>query len=142
MSRSEGRLLVTTPDGRRVWGSADAAYRGGLAGLTDGATADETAFRGVPPLDRVVAPCPAGADPAATVDASGGGTSTASITRLLFPDQAPGLPDAVHVNGEPMDLAYVVGVLLGNRDLERRLATENAGTASPTRSADRLVAVA
>jgi hypothetical protein len=33
----------------------------------------------------------------------------------------------MHVNGEPMDLAYVVGVLLGNRDLERRLAAENAG---------------
>ena len=33
----------------------------------------------------------------------------------------------MHVNGEPMDLAYVVGVLLANRDLERRLAAENAG---------------
>jgi hypothetical protein len=55
------------------------------------------------------------------------GTPTASITRLLFPDQRPDLPDAVHVNGEPVDLAYVVGVLLANRDLERRLAVENAG---------------
>jgi hypothetical protein len=48
----------------------------------------------------------------------------------------PDLPDAMHVNGEPMDLAHVVGVLLANRDLERRLAVENAGD---TR---RLVAVA
>ncbi len=52
---------------------------------------------------------------------------TASIGRLLFPDREPDLPDALHVNGEPMDLAYVVGVLLGNRDLERRRAAGNAG---------------
>jgi hypothetical protein len=45
----------------------------------------------------------------------------------VFPDRQPDLPDAMHVNGEPMDLAYVVGVLLGNRDPERRLAAENAG---------------
>jgi hypothetical protein len=49
------------------------------------------------------------------------------------------------VNGEPMDLAYVVGVLLANRDLERRLATENAGDAGDAGEAGdagRLVAVA
>ena len=58
--------------------------------------------------------------------------------RLLVrdPDRAPDLPDAVHVNGEPMDLAYVVGVLLANRDLERRLAAESAANAG------RLAAVA
>ena len=39
----------------------------------------------------------------------------------------PDLPDAMHVNGEPMDLAYVVGVLPAHRDLERRLAAENGG---------------
>ena len=52
-------------------------------------------------------------------------TPAASMSRLLFPDRAPDLLDAMHVNGEPMDLAYVVGVLLANRDLERRLAAEN-----------------
>jgi hypothetical protein len=31
------------------------------------------------------------------------------------------------VNGERIDLAHVVGVLMGNRDLERRLAAEARG---------------
>ena len=76
------------------------------------------------PLDTAAGRRPVAAEPPRSpVDA----TPTASITRLLFPDQRPDLPDAVHVNGEPMDLAYVVGVLLANRDLERRLAVENAG---------------
>jgi hypothetical protein len=54
--------------------------------------------------------------------------STCGWPALLFPDRRTDLPDAMPVNGEPMDLAYVVGVLLGNRDLERRLADENGGT--------------
>ncbi|CCG05009.1 protein of unknown function [Blastococcus saxobsidens DD2] len=33
----------------------------------------------------------------------------------------------MHVNGERMDMAWVVGVLLGNRDLRRRLAAEARG---------------
>lgn len=37
------------------------------------------------------------------------------------------LPDTLAVGGERMSLAYVVGVLLGNRDLERRLRAENGG---------------
>ncbi|WP_209307824.1 DUF222 domain-containing protein [Geodermatophilus sp. DF01_2] len=65
-----------------------------------------------------------------------GTAPTGSITRLLLPDRAPDLPDAMHVNGERVDLAYVVGVLLGNCDPERRLAAGNAGDAG------RLVAVA
>ncbi len=43
---------------------------------------------------------------------------------------SPGLPDTLAVGGERMDLGYVVGVLLGNRDLERRLAAGSAGTPS------------
>ncbi|MGY1672082.1 hypothetical protein [Geodermatophilus sp. SYSU D00710] len=39
------------------------------------------------------------------------------------------------MGGERMDLGYVVGVLLGNRnrnrDLERRLAAERAGRLDP-----------
>ena len=38
------------------------------------------------------------------------------------------LPDAPHVNGERMDLRYVVDVLMGNRDFVRRAASE-AGVA-------------
>jgi hypothetical protein len=33
----------------------------------------------------------------------------------------------MQVNGERMDMRYVVGVLMGNRDLERRLAAEARG---------------
>ncbi len=53
----------------------------------------------------------------------------------LTPSQEPGLPDglpdglpvSLAVDGQRMDLRYVVGVLLGNRDLERRLAAERRG---------------
>jgi hypothetical protein len=97
MTRRDGGLVVTAPDGSRVWGPADPAFRSGLPGLV------------AVPLE-----------PAATAP-------PVSVTRLLFPGQAPDLPDAMPVNGEPMDLGYVVSVLLANRDLERRLAAENAG---------------
>jgi hypothetical protein len=145
MTRRDGRLVVTAPDGRRVWGAADAAFGDGLAGLSS--RVDDEHLAGVQPMDTATgrrpapaaagAPAPAaaaapapGADEAALAPDDGGPAATrapASITRLLYPDQRPDLPDAMHVNGEPMDLAYVVGVLLANRDLERRFAAENAG---------------
>ena len=122
MARRDGRLVATAPDSRRVWGAADAAFRDGVGGLSGGV--DDGRVAGVHPLDTAAGRRPVAAEPPRSpVDA----TPTASITRLLFPDQRPDLPDAVHVNGEPVDLAYVVGVLLANRDLERRLAVENAG---------------
>ena len=94
-----------------------------MAGLGDGLVDGRVA--GVQPLDTAVGRRPTAAPPpAATAEPA---RTSASITRLLFPDRQPDLPDEVHVNGEPMDLAYVVGVLLANRDLERRLAAENAG---------------
>ncbi len=45
----------------------------------------------------------------------------------LSPVRGSGLPDSLAVGGERMDLGYVVGVLLGNRDLERRLVAERSG---------------
>ena len=33
LSRRNGRLIVLTPDGRRIWGTADAAFRTGLPGV-------------------------------------------------------------------------------------------------------------
>jgi hypothetical protein len=57
----------------------------------------------------------------------GPGPSGDAMTRLLFPDGVPPLPDAMRANGERMHLAYVVGVLMGNRDLQRRLAAEAKG---------------
>jgi hypothetical protein len=38
----------------------------------------------------------------------------------------------MHVNGERMDVRYVVGVLMGNRDLVRRLAAETGGVPAGT----------
>ena len=141
MARRDGRLVVTTPDGRRVWGAADAVFGAGVAGLGGGVPDGRAA--GVQPLDSAIGRRPSDATtagPTAPVETAPVGTApTASITRLLFPDQRPDLPDTMHVNGERMDLAYVVGVLLANRDLERRLATESAENAG---DAGRLVAVA
>jgi Domain of unknown function (DUF222)/HNH endonuclease len=56
-------------------------------------------------------------------------TAGATVSTLLFPHGEPDLPDAMPETGERIDLGYVVSVLLGNRDLGRRLATE-AGAAS------------
>jgi len=53
------------------------------------------------------------------------------IGATLFPRGEPHLPDAMPVNGERMDLRYVVGVLMGNRDLVRRLAAEQDAGALP-----------
>jgi hypothetical protein len=54
--------------------------------------------------------------------------TVAAMGRALFPAGEPPLPEAVHVNGERMDLRYAVGVLTSHRDLVRRLAAE-AGVA-------------
>ncbi|MGY1814253.1 DUF222 domain-containing protein [Blastococcus sp. SYSU D00820] len=135
LTRRDGRLIATTPDGRRVWGAADAAFTTGIGAP---AGTDE-AFAGVHPIDQARGRRPADADPTpqtpahatarpATGPSGGRPAPSASITRLLFPDSEPDLPDAMHVNGEPMDLAYVVGVLLGNRDLDRRLAAGRGTT--------------
>ena len=152
MARRDGRLVVTTPDGLRVWGPADAAFATGLTAAArpsllrrptdpavDDEPADEDVFTGVQPIDRTFARRPSTArdrtttPPSATPTTAAGTSQRASITRLLFPDpgQIPDLPDAMHVNGERMDLAYVVGVLMTHRDLKRRLAAENAGSVAP-----------
>jgi hypothetical protein len=218
MTRRDGRLIVTAPDGRRVWGAADTAFSQGVAGLhsapvADGpgadraSASDEELFAGVHPIDQQVGrrpvtpavpilevdhePAPGAHDgqgpaeappsvplagsrsrcrtgaarrpratgvpgvqgltpsrlgrrpaarpsrpvrPAALIrnrrTAVGGMgqrrlvAGSASIGSTLFPNGEPPLPDAMHVNGERMDMAYVVGVLMGNRDLVRRLAAE------------------
>jgi hypothetical protein len=122
MTRRDGVLVVTTPDGRRIWGAADAAYRS-----TPAAEVADAAFVGVQPLDTAVARRPVPGAPHCAAGDAAGPASAASIPRLLSGDQGPDLPETMHVNGERMDLAYVVGVLLANRDLERRLAAENTG---------------
>ena len=154
MSRRQGTLIVTAPDGRRVWGAADAAFADGLDGLdgthtaTAGGIAAATAFAGVHPIDVTVGRRPH--VPARRSDRSDRpgsrrrterlsrgllrrphGTPTPSVGATLFPGGEPALPDWVPANGERMDIRYVVGVLMGNRDLIRRLAAEQgvpAGT--------------
>ncbi|MGY2129978.1 DUF222 domain-containing protein [Blastococcus sp. SYSU DS0617] len=127
MSRRAGRLVVLTSDGRRVWGAADAAFVDGVAGAGSGSSTGGGAFVGVSPIDELAARRPTG-------DLGGRATAgeprtapTGDLTRLLFPGGAPELTSTMHVNGERMDLAHVVWVLLANRDLQRRLAAEARG---------------
>jgi hypothetical protein len=158
MTRRGGTLVVTTPDGRRVWGAPDAAFAGGLAGLAPDRHDDGEAFVGVHPVDTMVGrrPLPTGTVARAastTTDRSrapagrsdrltrprvrgrrrgvgagvirhGRGPDAVLVGAALFPDGEPSLPEAMPVNGERIDVRYVVGVLMGNRDLVRRLAAE------------------
>ncbi|MGY1716459.1 DUF222 domain-containing protein [Geodermatophilus sp. SYSU D01106] len=63
------------------------------------------------------------------LDAAAPDAERGSVLRLL-PGGDRQLPGTLAVGGERMDLGYVVGVLLGNRDLERRLAAERGGRAA------------
>jgi hypothetical protein len=133
MSRRSGRLIVATPDGRRVWGGADAAFAEGVEGCGDVAE-QGAAFVGVHPVDTgacrrppLASEQPSEAGTAERPRAADEAASRWGVTELLFPAGEPPLPDAMHVNGERMDMAWVVGVLMGNRDLERRLAAEARG---------------
>jgi hypothetical protein len=74
MSRTGGRLVVLDGDGRHVWGTADAAFPGGLTGLDAERTADGDPFVGVSPIDTVVGRRPAvpvSSTPAARVAGTG-----------------------------------------------------------------------
>lgn len=163
-------LVVTTPDGRRVWGRADAAFADGLAGFArvpgpdDGAAIEEPvmadepvvrdeSFIGVEPIDCQVARRPSsrrrsarrgerpGAPPSVAQRAHSPRRATRSrhpvrsaaapsISRLLFPAGEPALAGEMKVNGERMNTAWVVSVLMGNRDLTRRLAAESGAQLS------------
>lgn len=130
MSRRDGRLIVLTPDGRGVWGAGDAAFVAGLAGLPGVGEPVGDAFIGIQPIDELAARRPAGVASARTGGDARGVVQDpmdGDLARLLFPDGAPLLPEAMHVNGERMDLGHVVWVLLHQRDLQRRLAAEARG---------------
>nr|WP_204262185.1 HNH endonuclease signature motif containing protein [Blastococcus saxobsidens] len=142
LTRRDGRLIALAPDGRRVWGAADAAFAGGLGGVVlrpddvgDAPAGSAEPFAGIHPIDEPAGRRP-GAGPvrwqpeSATASASApahGEFPIGDLESLLFPDGSPVLPEGMHVNGERMDLAWVVGVLMGNRDLRRRLAAEARG---------------
>jgi hypothetical protein len=61
---------------------------------------------------------------------SGGGSAadpvreSARLGRVLFPDGEPTLADSLQGCYERMDLDFAITVLMGNRDLARRLAAE------------------
>ena len=59
MARRDGVLVVTSPDGHRVWGAADAAFIGGLPALESAGADGEEAFVGVHPIDTAVGRRPA-----------------------------------------------------------------------------------
>ena len=67
LSRRSGRLIVLTPDGRHIWGTADAAFITGLAGATATETAERAGstdpFVGVHPIDDVAGRRPTGHGP-------------------------------------------------------------------------------
>jgi hypothetical protein len=189
LSRQGGRLIVLTPDGRHIWGTADAAFRTGLAGVDTRRTTDRAGatdpFIGVHPIDDVtghrptdtprpdqsaeIAPPPGrllhrgplhrtprlprrprplgrtgrpsgsmgprgqtgrpARRPSGRHAAFGSvppapARETVRLSRALFPDGEPTLADSLQENYERMDLRFAIGVLMGNRDLARRLAAE------------------
>jgi hypothetical protein len=184
LSRSNGQLVVRTPDGRHIWGTADAAFSTGLSGVASHPTAeragDTDAFIGIHPIDTVIGRRPTGAPPleqsesvsppgralrrrssptpragsprrrerraaVAVAHAGRAGHSanrrsgrlafgaaspvgpareTARVSRVLFPDGEPTLAESLQERHEPLDLAFAIGVLMGNRDLVRRLTAE------------------
>jgi len=46
------------------------------------------------------------------------------LSRVLFPDGEPALPERLQERSDRMDLRYAIDVLMGNRDVVRRLAAE------------------
>jgi hypothetical protein len=54
----------------------------------------------------------------------------ARLSRVLFPDGEPALADSLQERYDRMDLRFAIGVLMGNRDLIRRLAAEAGVPAS------------
>lgn len=185
MSRKNGTLTVTTPDGRRIWGTADAAFTTGLAGIDQeagGLVAGTHAFIGVHPIDTAVGGRPTDAPPvddvgqvaacpgrqpgrrpvpkrrrgsgrpggrrsaapvgpagragrradrrpgrlvaAGNTPRTGPAPEGAHLSRLLFPDGEPALAATIQERFDRMDLHFAIGVLMGNRDLARRLAAE------------------
>ncbi|TKJ22862.1 HNH endonuclease signature motif containing protein [Blastococcus sp. CCUG 61487] len=170
VSRRDGTVVVTDPDGRRVWGGADAAFAAGVDGPSPDPRSGDDPYAGVHPMDETVGRRPsARSAPAASqgatdrrsadgprllqrrpagrvrsADQRGGArrrrrsgppaAPAVSVARerrridqALFPDGAPDQAAPAPAPYERLDMAYAIGVLMTNRDLARRLATEAAG---------------
>ncbi|WP_199583967.1 HNH endonuclease signature motif containing protein [Blastococcus sp. TF02A-30] len=88
ISRRNGTLVVTGPDGRRVWGGADAAFTTGLDGPAPDPAGGDDPFAGVHPVDTTAGRRPGGAPaageiPSATEPATGPGAHL--LTRRPLP---------------------------------------------------------
>ena len=86
LSRNAGRLVVTTPDGRHIWGAADAAFTNGLPTLVPHRVTAGGAFVGVHPIDTAVGRRPADAprpDPPPAPRTDPGSSATTDATRIL-----------------------------------------------------------
>jgi hypothetical protein len=168
MSRRDGRLVVTAPDGSRVWGSADAAFVDGIDGASPdpaageddaqlaeprhGTSVDPTRRRRVHRRRTSLAPArpagqktsgthpsrarrpverPLGAESAPGLRSTAGGQLSVAaeferLDRVLFPDGAPPRPAPRDAPYERLHLDWALGILMGNRDLVRRLEHERA----------------
>ena len=186
MSRRDGRLIVTAPDGSRVWGSADAAFVAGVDGASPAPADGDDPLAGVHPIDTSVgrrpprapghsdhpqqaeprhsaagsppggrrlrrrrasfitvrsgarpggvssdrrrAPRRAGRRPNGSRSSAGGRFSVAAeserLDRVLFPDGTPPRPAPRGAPYERLHLDWALGILMGNRDLVRRLEDE------------------
>jgi hypothetical protein len=124
MSRRRGRLIVLTPDGRRIWGSADAAFTEGMPGAGCAVDPASDPFVGVHPIDQQPGRRP---DEAAVLplwprSANGTVTSIGDALAPLLPDRPGVLPNALGGDGGRMQLGHVVWALLAHRDFLRRQA--------------------
>lgn len=145
LSRREGRLVVTGPDGRRLWGSPDAAFTTGVDGGVPDAGSGDDPFAGVHPIDSAAGRRP-GTRPATGRPGSrsgvrarpGGPRSTwrsraavpasravDELDRVLFPDGAPPRPAPREAYYERMSTAWAIDVLMGSRDAARRRAAQS-----------------
>ena len=93
--------------------------------------------RGAPPAAR---PRPTGRPPGATRGRTTPLAPTltttpdalaARIDTALFPSGPPPLPDTLQDHHDRMDMAWAISVLMGHRDLVRRLAAEAGGRLTP-----------
>ena len=58
--------------------------------------------------------------PSTPVAAVSAARESSRLDRILFPDGAPDRPASAEVRNDRLDMAYAIGVLMGNRDLVRR----------------------
>jgi hypothetical protein len=65
-----------------------------------------------------------------TASPAGPTREAARLSRVLFPDGEPTLADSLQERYDRMDLRFAIGVLMGNRDLVRRLTAEAGVPAS------------